>query len=63
MLNLIKLVLIYHSDVKNAINPVHCKELFLKNSVALLPDYRGSSNTSVVVPMSLLWQNKISMLS
>ena len=58
MLNLIKLATKYHCDVYNVINPVHCKELFLKNSVALLPDYRGSSNTSVVVPTSLLWQNK-----
>ena len=53
-----KIATIYHCDVKNVINPVHCKELFLKNSVTLLPDYRGSSNTSVVVPTSLLWQNK-----
>ena len=46
---------------KNVIDPVHCKELFLKLSVASLPDYRGSSNTNVVVPTTLLWQNKISM--
>ena len=39
----IKLATIYHCDVKNVINSFHCKELFLKKSVALLPDYRGSS--------------------
>ena len=63
MLNLIKLATIYHCDIKNVINLVHCEELYLKNSVVLLPDYLGSSNTSVVVPVTLFWQNKTNMLS
>ena len=39
----IKLATIYHCDVKMSLTLFHCKDLFLKNSVALLPDYRGSS--------------------